>query len=858
MATGDILRVDIISAGVYTGWCADVVVENVASATFGTFNFGTPGSTAASNFYLEVASESWNEQVPSTRNRIVYGTKAVRQPYSNESDVEATADGSDLIVRVSLSDYVFELDENPEYTIKAGWWDDGSVTNTAATGTAVNGSTVGYPTAIGQWDLVNGEFYTIVDSGFTVGFHAFHAFGTCGVAFTATGVSSAVSQTEYVSAPTVHQYERSGLYGESHKAFFNLTSFQNGEPINIRAEVFPYIGGTTAKLDTDVNGTAYKDITYLDSQNQVLCNKSEDQRAFAVVATGGNDGTGQSSNSLATAETTPFLTIAAAMNASQTSVPPTDIYVKAGTFDYLGAAPSAETYSFRRNIRAYPGTSPTLNRGSNVDFNQKWLAWNNFTITGNAFGDGNNGERFSMYVGCTFASNSGGVTGLGYRSYGCAFINCFVDGNEDLDQFSSVRMKYHFIGNNFGSTVGTSCDIVHTAIGNSGATARLDYDGYRVGPMRNPVFYNNYCVDGNTTTSPVSNHADFVSNGLAFVGNVFEATTDGSAVVYMWADANLIPMHNVLFSHNTVIGDRCNLFYNDNVSGAVYRSNIYMTGNALESFNTKHDVFNNPTYGQQGSRIGTWAFLHGVGCKDNRYDSTESAAFIQDFSGINTEYVTGVDATTGQLGYTNDESASGNTDGFGDYTPITTGTPSPLYLGMSYGSVVGAFDFLGGRRYNEIGAIEVVETTDFPATDPATPPITSPVIIDSPSFQNADLYKVTSDAPWKTNEYHSYSSSFTATVSGDHRHYPIEVGQTSGVRFVRLQVIGADDYDVQVEIGASGSTSRPNDASIRVGKNYGTPYLQMPYGENTEIRVRPDTNTPTAGSAVPYTVVFIN
>lgn len=82
MATGD------LTAAIRTdGWSADVTIEGRAAwLGAAAFDFGTPGTTAASKFYLSVTSEGYSSAgVLGTIARTVYGTTQVRLPTGSKA-----------------------------------------------------------------------------------------------------------------------------------------------------------------------------------------------------------------------------------------------------------------------------------------------------------------------------------------------------------------------------------------------------------------------------------------------------------------------------------------------------------------------------------------------------------------------------------------------------------------------------------------------------------------------------------------------------------------------------------------------------------------------------------------------------
>ncbi|MDF1700808.1 MAG: hypothetical protein P1V36_06585, partial [Planctomycetota bacterium] len=137
------------------GWSADVVLDGQAGEQGNiAYDFGTPGSTSTSDFYILVTSQGYNATGSlGTTTRYVYATKAVRKPTPNQADLDETDSGGNMTVRVSLSDCVYDDDDasgsgaDPQVVINTGTFTNGADTNTAFSDSATNSSTLDYPKA---------------------------------------------------------------------------------------------------------------------------------------------------------------------------------------------------------------------------------------------------------------------------------------------------------------------------------------------------------------------------------------------------------------------------------------------------------------------------------------------------------------------------------------------------------------------------------------------------------------------------------------------------------------------------------------------------------------------------------------
>lgn len=158
-------------------------------------------------------------------------------------------------------------------------------------------------------------------------------------------------------------------------------------------------------------------------------------------------------------------------------------------------------------------------------------------------------------------------------------------------------------------------------------------------PARGAIFY------GNRYLSPVANTGPLVFTGkvsggtigpLALVQNLVEVThtATSAASVRLSADDDLGAFAHVVVMHNTAtragaVG-RWNMFYDEHPSVARDHRLLAFKGNLSAQFNTKGDIFQ-----QDSSRMGNFAFSHGVGCGGNFsiYDANAPTSEHQDFAG---------------------------------------------------------------------------------------------------------------------------------------------------------------------------------------------------------------------------------
>jgi len=194
--------------------------------------------------------------------------------------------------------------------------------------------------------------------------------------------------------------------------------------------------------------------------------------------------------------------------------------------------------------------------------------------------------------------------------------------------------------------------------------------------------------------------------GAAVVQNIFERRESGYAPnVQVAADGSTEPVHNVLFWHNTLLGQRYNGAYNDLGEAPAPRFCWSLRNNAFDDYNIKADTFDPP----HGARVGNWPVLYGTGCSGNAkvyVTGCGAWGFDDEFPGLSSLVDQNVPGTF--LAYRYNRSYSGDGAGDGDYHP--TGS-SPL-LGLALHQVL-PFDLEGVPRRSG-GASGAYEAGDAP------------------------------------------------------------------------------------------------------------------------------------------------
>lgn len=722
MAAGDILAVEVGA----DGWWADITIEGVG--TGGTYAL-TPDGTP--KLALIVTSLGFDDAgAATTVTRTVYGTKQVRKPHPNAAQNEETVVGTDVRVRVALSDYVYAKDKagvgnsgtDITATVLAGLYTQGGTpSNARASFTATNSSTATHQKVIGNWSWPGRDK---VDATITPRFVAFHRHGQQGrpvraVRFTATGDTSGATASQTVTAMTVDSGMGDAAPVPEFIGDIPTTVFTQGETITLRAEVFPWVGDTGSLLDTSTGAASPSPLV---GPRRVVCDKAGTySTGYAVVdPVSGNDATGAVQTGTVTA-TAPYLTIHAAVNALRAYNSTTygrankggsTIYLRAGAHPWLGVGsnPTADSIApeawltvtrfpgdARANVRIASINSTTnghkfaglLLKVADVTIDAQAATGIFFTTAGGMVwfdqcdinipqpGSGSN-------VLITVASGAAGVWNVtrstvtaldqGFRPVSTSNMPCaLIRGNTITVSGrtgSGQNLVYTMIGNVKASTNGNFVAATHIASMTAPVTANavVAYNRLTVGVVSSPILQ--------------ARMTEVDSHGMAIVQNLMENTAAVSSPLLQFAadGATNTPVDNVLIWHNVMVGQRLNMAYNDTGAAAYLRHYWSVKNNIADDNNIKADTFVHPTDGASGARVGNWPQLFGAGNSGNLFAETvgigAAGEFQHEYAGRSSVQPAGT-STLAYIGFVNRQSYDGTSAGAGggDYH-LDNGSPA--------------------------------------------------------------------------------------------------------------------------------------------------------------------------------------
>lgn len=666
MATGDILSCEVLA----TGWQAKVVVEGLS--TGGTYDFGDIDTDVANaTFAMTVVSEGYSTAgVLGTKTRTVYGTRVVQKAYPNHATAEETASVGNVELTIALSDYVYDDDKNggagtsgtdPTVTIGAGWYTQGGTPTNAATALSVtNSSTQDYPTVIARWAVVPYQRFTGTFDLEAVAFHRFaeHGKPVACVTFEATDGTN----TETITSTAMVQSAAADSL-PCYQATLTASAYTDNAVVTANVTAYPWVGDADS-LRTSVGGTANA-LTL--GPLPLYADSDDDFPVYHAVVTtsGGSDTTGVASTTFATADASRCATIRGAMNKIATAaggnVGGAYIYLVNNNHSWGDGTDITQTSTnIWLTVTRHPSTAKAdacITGAPNAGVKTNLMRLYDLTLKPTGFiGFGNAAGR-TMWNDAVDTVCASQVTSESWRLFDLAYYtHCTADkldrpfaSNSTNSIPALVRGCSATNAKSLGITdFGPRCVLTTTfdhANSLAGLFVELSTTNTIVAYCRDLANPQNGAVQAGVTSS--------MPGDCAFVCNVFEDTA-GASNTFSVYDSGTTAADNVILWHNTVAGERTNVAYQ--TSNSVARRNFSIKYNSFEYFATKHDVV-----ATNGSYIGGWSVLYGVGCPGNN-SARNTDDFKPNYFGIRSTLKTAE-------GYVDDKSLKTAGTGNGDYTP---------------------------------------------------------------------------------------------------------------------------------------------------------------------------------------------
>lgn len=700
MATGDILSATIISDGDR----ADITIEGLS--TGGTYAMGLGAdndvTAALPKVVFYVTSLGYDDLGnATTKQRMVYGTWPTRKAYPNEAQNEESVSGSDVIVRVWLSDNIYTKDNtgvgNSGVAVVAeflsGFYTQGTASNAKRNLTVTNSSSLSYPKVIANWTWPGYE--RITGSSFTLRCCAFHksaeqARPVRAVKFTATDGTNTVESI--VLSPTIDSGKPDLVPVQEYIATLSTSTLTQGAVITANFIAYPWWGDSGSLLDTST-GTAAP--TPLYGPQKLLCDKSGTYGiTCALVDPTGSDGganTVYDEASFDPVTAYKFLTIGKAASAiaaynntnhTRNDVGGGIVYCNAGTYAWLG---SSNTYgttpdtwitvkpttgvaksaviigsasgnsdiSDRVKVQGVTITSTTLNTFTNIL--AQWMYDCDFNTTGTGVFNSTAGTVWVTYGNCSQLSQ-------GFRPNSTANVGFGLIRGVDFTGYTASNITYCCVGNKKTGLVTPS-----------GSFFINDYSSGMTcpDPFNFIIAFNEIYGYDNVTTMLTVGTVKSNTQGGAIVCNIFENATLGAGNG-MWdvsasdTTSTNTPNENFILWHNTVVGQRCFIGYNDAGAIVKYRRHWSQVNNYWDRWANKGDTFSP----QDADRIGAWSITNMVGSSGNVLDQNMHSLpsnFYAEFAGINSyQPAYGASGAVTDADFVDRQASTQTVDGGGD------------------------------------------------------------------------------------------------------------------------------------------------------------------------------------------------
>jgi hypothetical protein len=594
------------------------------------FGLGTNNNPSTARVTFSVTSQGYDSTgTLGTRIRTLYGTNAKRKAYPYEMLEDETGSAPDsVVVRVALSDYIFDDDSSITVTIGAGFYTQGGTPSAAATGfTVTNRSAQPYQKVIANWSWPG--FSRVTSTSLTVRAVAFHRSAANGkpvesVKFTATDKHSHTA-TAWAYRATCDTTRGDAVPMVEYVGTFDLSSMTENDSLVVNFVAYPRIGDERAILNTSDGVNTSPSPLYCPQIYIFDADKSLGVVAVVDSATGSDD-TGATVAEASYDPGSPpnkYLTIDGAVDDGANI-----IYLSTGSYAWSGGT-NAATSTYWKEIRRLPGT----NRNS-VRINSQ-------------SGDKDIGQYAKFFGVYIIASGVSWFTGTNQTWHDSCRVDdsctvmCYNTGTNcftrcDIDRFTMMRTYAYTTsfpivrGNTMPATTGNESINYRTFIGNhiNDTRASGTYIFRDHAATGTPPAFSGCIVAFNKVRTDVARLLTFGEyaselHGYAIVQNLFEKTATGQSVMQGAADASLTntsPFNNVLVWNNTAVGQRWNLAYNDyalnDTIPPAWRLEWSMKNNIMDDINIVTDK-DGHSGTPDNDRIGNHSIIHGAGSSGN-------------------------------------------------------------------------------------------------------------------------------------------------------------------------------------------------------------------------------------------------
>ncbi|HUF56670.1 MAG TPA: hypothetical protein VMM55_08945 [Thermohalobaculum sp.] len=559
-----------------------------------------------------------------------------------------------------------------------------------------NQSARAYPKPVAMW--LNHDRDRATGQSFTARLAVAHAHARAGrpvaaVRFTASDGTTTVETV--VSTMSVVSYAASGLSVPHFAGTLDLSALADDALVTVDAVIHPWVGDAFT-VSADADAYPSPNLTVLKVLNDVAYGT-----AYAYVDVAGDDGTAVVSETPATAQASPYATIAAAASAIQAynaaNLGRDDasggvIRLEEGTHTHSSYS-SVAVGDIPLLIEAVGSRAATIYQDAGTSTSNSipdLLKIRGVTLKRNAssdviFLDNGAGDAAHLLVleACTFDDGGhGGYAAWFYRLGRVVLIGCDGDRIKHTASFGTAAKMVVALGS-AGECVGAT---TYAAAGcldlnTTGYTDSSKTDD-RVALVGGFLGFS-HLGTASTSSGIVGMGLPIGPRGLALVGNVIEhhgSTTP--AAVSILADNNTDPAENLIAICNTVVGSRSNLLYQDSGTVAVAKSGVFRF-NVDRARNVKTDVF-----AGDGALVGNWPHAFHVGDRANATLLGSSSgsgygagAWLGEVAALGN--ADGSGAAPLDPDWADDRSNDGTGAGGGDYTPGAASALPPIPAGLA-------------------------------------------------------------------------------------------------------------------------------------------------------------------------------
>lgn len=623
--TGGLLSLTVVSAAPIdvqssigtsgSGWVASVVLKGLTSLvgtvdpTKLTISVSDPGYDTSGNV--------------TTVTRTLTGVAHMRRQYPSGASKMISTSGGDLTILVTLDDWVYAGTTIVSSTLASGFYPS-SVAGSAASNSNLSVET--YPKPLFGWNQPQFEraTTTFAVEGYAAHRHMRNGQQVAAIKYTGTdGTNSTATVT--CSAPTLSSRTTIGNIPEVWKGSLNTTGLTQGAACTVNAQVYPWIGNSSAVLDLTTDGIAWP-TAVPSTKLKFLCDRTGAYGTpYAYV--NGVGGAPVTSATPATAAASPYATVADALDGIKAFNNANNGHNDLGggvvrlmdngggarthTLDRDGPYTTAAMWCYIERDPAATGAVTVTASGTRQMSDMLSWGGNGLIVaptSGQYTFSGNFGSTELCDIHDITLDTTGGTNRLSLHARRWL---------RNINVTGAVQMDFSGFG-------GTSTYNVHLA---SGVVATV---------ANNPTNFGSQMMLGNTLPATVvgvlggegsdgtiiannkllsifmeNTSATTFSRGYWALQNVIE--TNIAQALKVFADGDHTTIFNFGQAYNVACGERSSHFYNDDAASKVVPIGLIKKGtsrfNIFDNINIKGDTFSSGA----GS-VGTMAMMYGVSC----------------------------------------------------------------------------------------------------------------------------------------------------------------------------------------------------------------------------------------------------